>query len=213
MKRSHGNMSIEAISIREPSVEISRLLSGIFVREVFKYFEKLFSDGHIFCISTDHIIVKVGRLYLLSTVKEVFEGMVFFVNQNLYGRVYKEPLLMEFFEETGGGVLFKIRSMWRDESERGRNYAKDQSISQFVEAILVNGVHLIHIPVTQILLEVDDKQADHIRNLKFVLLLICWSLCIDIKLRSALKSEVGKIINLDAVLDVVHGRKGKGSRA
>jgi len=131
-------MSIEAISQMEPSLKISRLLSGIFVREVFQYFEKLFSDGHIVCISTDHIIVKVGRLYLVSTVKEVFEGMVFFVNQNSYGRTYKEPLLMEFFEETGGGVLLKIRSMWRDESERGRNYAKDQSISQFVEDQIQN---------------------------------------------------------------------------
>ena len=132
-------MSIEAISQMEPSLKISRLLSGIFVREVFQYFKKLFSDGHIVCISCmDHIIVKVGRLYLLSTVKEVFEGMVFFVNKKLYARTYKEPLLMEFFEETGGGVLFKIRSMWRDESERGRNYAKDQSISQFVEDQIQN---------------------------------------------------------------------------
>lgn len=78
------------------------------------------------------------------------------------------------------------------------------TISELVEAVLVDRVNLVNIAVAKILLEVDDERADHVwkvvaRKVRWVLLRVL----VNIKLGRAFEAKVGQVVDLDAILDFV----------
>mmetsp|Transcript_64313 Transcript_64313/g.171534 ORF Transcript_64313/g.171534 Transcript_64313/m.171534 type:complete len:216 (+) Transcript_64313:1524-2171(+) len=86
-------------------------------------------------------------------------------------------------------------------------------VGELVEAVLIDRVHFVHVAIANVLLEVDDERADHVgevvaREVRGV----CLRLLIDIKLGGPLETEVGQVVDLDAVLNLVEARRGHGAR-